>query len=406
MASLSSKYPILIHTESVFIYSLPEDKPDVRHHPLTLENIDTRPRTTQSTQKGPTCFFYAMHPLRLRIGPNPSPEYHEAREVEKRISDHRKNITAWRMDTLPAVIRSFENMTAALEISTGRSDLFRDRAIIEGLLEQMNGPTIMDERRVVAAKAKELFEQFYEQNDCEDLIDFIDAKNKATLIGFSLDFLTKLTKDPKKAYEERLSRDVSETFSMEYGREITPSDPLVTDAVAHGCTSFEEYKERVWDMCELAHLEAAKAFGFEFAPWTPEDSVIDLQHCLKTYGPLIVTGKFGAYNYLVDAEVKETIAGRSIYGWMAKDRIPEPKQPSRLGTSYHAVILIGAKKAGFVYFLDPDYGMEKIHLISYANLTTHALHKGSLTTFAETRSMKKTYPPSYALLHSYLFYHP
>ncbi len=406
MSSTTFKYPTLIQTESSFMYSLPEGKPDVRHYPLTLENSDSRPRTRQSSQKGPTCFFYAMNPLRLRIGPNPSPEFQEARAVEKLISDYRKKITTWRLDAIPAVARTFEKMTAAMEISTRRSDLFKNRDVIDDLLEQMNSVSITDERSVVAVKAKELFEQFLGQTECDDLIDFIYATNKATLIGLSLDFLTQLTKDPQKAYEERISLDVSETLSIEYGREILPSDPIVEKTVAQDCTSFKEYQERVWDMCELAHLEAAKAFGFAFAPWTPENSVSDLQNCLKTYGPLIVTGKFGAYNYSVPAAIKETVSGKPIYGWMTKDRIPEFKQPSRLGKSYHAVILIGAKKAGFVYFIDPDDSMKKIHLISYANLTTHALHKGSQFTFAETRNMKETYPPSYALLHRYLFYHP
>ena len=75
------------------MYILPPGKPDTKT-PLVSVEEDLRPRVDlSSAKKGQTCFYYALNLIRTRIGPNPPPEFQEARRIEKCISDCRKQIT-------------------------------------------------------------------------------------------------------------------------------------------------------------------------------------------------------------------------------------------------------------------------------------------------------------------------
>lgn len=48
---------------------------------------------TQPSQKGPTCGYYALLPLRVRIGPEHPPSAEKQRSIEQLISLWRKQIT-------------------------------------------------------------------------------------------------------------------------------------------------------------------------------------------------------------------------------------------------------------------------------------------------------------------------
>ncbi|MES2121609.1 MAG: hypothetical protein V4492_02385 [Chlamydiota bacterium] len=438
MASTSYRIAPLVDTASTFIYSMPEGKPDVKNHPLTPENEDCRPMVEQKPQKGLSCLFYAFNMLRLRVGPNPSPEYQEARKVEKLISDFKKNLmvlkdkrqeSAFIEENLVEMFHVNINairMLRSIDIDLTRAKLVPQRSLVDSLLREYDrlaqsaGVAEGSGERVIYAKAISLFEQFTKQDQYHDLEYFIRHNYTHENIKLCLDFLSQLTQDPKRAYEEWARKDISENLSLQLGSMALISETAVETAMG-SILPYEEIQKRVDRLNHLAYSETAKALGFQFAPWTPSQPLTELQECLKKYGPLVVVGEFGGSHYRVPPEQKEVVAGKPVFGWLPKDRRQDSDLPHRIRGGYHVVVIIGAainakaKGGGIVYFIDPMDGSrpsqqdlpntQKIHAISYDNLTIHAVNDSTNRTYSATLKLSNV-PPTYAQLYRYVLYHP
>ncbi len=437
MASTSYRIAPLADTTSTFIYSMPEGKPDVKNHPLTSENAYSRPMVEQKPQKGHSCLFYALNMLRLRIGPNPSPEYQEARKIEKCVSDFRKNLMVLKDKRRESgseevnLIAFFStsinaiHMLRGIDVDLTRAKLIPHRSWVVSTVQEYDrlaassGVAESSKERAFYAKAKALFEQFIQQDQYAALDDFIRHNYSHENIKLCLDFVNALTLDSKRAYDERVRKDARENLALQLGSQVVVSDALVERDIG-SILPYEEVQKRADRLNHLAYAEAAKAMGFQFAPWMPKQTIVDLQECLKKYGPLIVSGRFGGSYYQAPPEQKTVVEGRPIFGWQPKDRRPEPNSHYIFG-GYHVVVIMGAsindkaKGGGIVYFVDPKDGSrptqidqlntQKIYAISYDNLTTHAVNDTTNGTYAGTLKSFE-YPPSYAELHRYVLYHP
>ncbi len=404
MASSSvsfNKIPTLIDDGNTFVYALREDKPDVKHYPMipAYEVEDTRPRVEQKPQKGPTCFFHAMDFLRVRIGPNPSPEYEKARTTEVMISGFQKELTRSALHINPGIKIYFQCIHKFfLNKNFTRATLLSRRTFIEEELQRStNSSSSESQSLLLLNKTKDLFQRFLAQEEHDDFFTFIDAEGRTEMDQICLIFLNNLTDDPKHVYETNVATDISEGLTLITGTKTSPSDPKVEEMVRNLRPSL------VPNLFNMTQTESARAFGFQFAPWTPENSIGDLQKTLKTYGPLIVGGCFGSGYYSVDPKERENIAGRPIFGWLATQRHPFDDP---IG---HTVILVGTKTQSshgeFVYFVDPACGPGKIHIISYKNLTTHVCHLHCNYTYETLRENSSTLF-GYEKLHRYAYYHP
>ncbi len=409
MASSSvsfNKIPTLIDDGNTFVYALREDKPDVKHHPMipAYEVEDTRPRVEQKPQKGPTCFFHAMDFLRLRVGPNPSPEYEKARTTEVMISGFKKEWSQLTPEIYPWIKMQFEIMPPFLKKEGfTRPALLSRRSFIEkDLQKSLEMASGNRELLFRLNKLIDLFQRFLVQENYDDFFSFIDAEAKFEKDQLCLPFLKSLAVDPEHAVRTRVANDICELLTSTLGPKISLSYPGVKEIVNIHCKLLGPQS------ISIAQTESARAFGFQFAPWTPENSIDDLQKTLKSYGPLIVAGKFSSRFY---KEI-ENLGGRPIFGCLDEERGP------MLPSLSHAIILVGAKtqssKGPFVYFVDPACGPGKIHIISYKNLTTHILNLHCNILFKKIQELRTTLLgqrkssilSGYESLQRYAYYHP
>lgn len=418
-SSLSRIIP-LIDTATTFGYAMPQGKPDVKNHPLTPENEHSRPLIEQKPQKGSTCFYSALNILRPRIGPNPSPQYQDARAVEKLYSNFRNEVANAKITDVPHFFTLFRSMTSALDNDLSLVSCLNNKDLIDIGLKFTGCEAKNDRQRIFHLKATELFEQFCKQTQHNNLFTFISCATKGKIVKASNAFLTALIKDPKTTYEKNKMDDFRDALVLRPHQDINPEDPEIKQIIMKSFEPFEVAKEKIEHIFSMANKEAAKALGFRFAPWTPAQSVVDLQKCLKTYGPLLIKGKFGQSNYSVDPKPKTTIGGIPVFGWAPQDRITASKEIEGVGIANHVVVIIGAAtgglKGGFVYYVDPIDGSrpaqpdrpntQKIYIISYENLITHINSDSSNANYAETLEMGGPLLSSYALLPRYTLYHP
>lgn len=403
MSSLSFKIQPMIDSGSTFVYNMPRGKPDVKAVPLTPENEHSRPLTEQKTQKGGTCFYYAMNFLRLRVGPNPSPEYAEARKTEVLISGLRKQITAQGPEATPEYIARVSDRYHSLFLNSGVTSF--DRATLLEKKEEIQSQMKLIEEDLnaegpgLAGKMEMALERFQQQERYDDFFEFIEKDRERELRKICFKFLENLTGDPAGANLDTWAEYISESRTLMEGREYSSQDPAIR-ALAQRVSPFEREKKQVAKLFALAHEKAAQAFGLRFAPWTPNMSPADLQNTLKTHGPLHVVGKFGHSHYTAPSEIRETVGDAPIYGWLAKERIQGPDYGMN-----HAIVLIGAKTDGdgVVYYLDPRHGVEKIHRMSYKTLISYTMHRGSMLSYGRTW---QAYPPGFADIKRYALYHP
>ncbi|MES2122704.1 MAG: hypothetical protein V4492_08020 [Chlamydiota bacterium] len=404
MSSLSFKIQPMIDSGSTFIYDMPRGKPDVKAAPLTPENEHSRPLTEQKPQKGGTCYFYSMNFLRLRVGPNPSPEYAEARKTEALISGFRKEISAIGPEATPEYVSRVSARYESLFQDSGVASF--DRKTLQERKEDIQSQMKLIEEALnaeapgFAGKMEMALERFQQQTRHDDFFEFIQKDPERELRKICFKFLENLTGDPEGVNLETWAKYISEARTITEGRKYSPEDPEIR-ALAQKVSPFEREKKQVGKLHMLAHEKAAQAFGLQFAPWIPSMPPSALLETLKTHGPLLVVGEFGHSHYSAPSEIRESIGDTPIYGWLAKERIREDQGDN----INHAIVLIGAKAEGaaVVYYLDPRHGVEKIHRMSYNTLIAHTMHSGSMRNFERTW---QAYPPGFAEIKRYAQFHP
>jgi hypothetical protein len=97
----------LTNTPNAILWELPPGKPDRREPFGGYETPDKRTRVIQSAQKGRICSYYALLPLRVRIGPIHPLTAREDRSIEKTISLWRKQMSAY--DALHCISDDFSS---------------------------------------------------------------------------------------------------------------------------------------------------------------------------------------------------------------------------------------------------------------------------------------------------------
>jgi hypothetical protein len=337
----------IIHSSaSQILYAIPPGKPNPDIE-CTKENLVSRPCVLQPAQKGPTCWYYALNMIRVRIGKHPSEDYRADREIEKILSERRKLITATRdkQSDDQAVVRQLMEdhnyITLKLWTRQGAQEwLPRVRA-----LSQIDDP----ETKTEASILLRILKDFSEQDEISNLQDYINFSHAENLNKINQMFLTKLGRAPESYFEEdqRLACK-SGLAEMRRWEDVKGHEKraLLENYIFR--LSYESYRLKV-------------------SIWHPEDGAERLVQVLTESGPMYVKGHLGFFYYETPPKVICKIASSSIYGWQKGAARKELK-------IFHSIVVVGAASegAGYVYYVDPlDESKpdieRKIYVTSYVN---------------------------------------
>lgn len=388
-SSLGWKNLMVRNDDASVLYILPPGKPDTKV-PLVSGGEDLRPRVDQSPAKsGHTCFYYALHLIRKRIGPNPAPEYQEARRVEKCISECRKQITqfnieaSWdRLKTIKTIVESaLQHCKAAPTVNSIKGKRIKIFQAFNTMKSKLG-----KEFQPVVEIAKGLINDFCKQTAHKNIYAYIQNAQMDPYYSIFRKYSAELGCDLKEKYNRNVE-DILKVFHPEPFREFSKEarELTLSKCGMSALLSWDQLIKKEPALVDsLFHEAAAEAYGFKKSPWTPYQPIENLIESLKNHGPHCVPGFHGNSWYRNPPTVQQTIEGRSIYGWNPIDRLPESSE-SIVGSntrSSHTIIIIGAdiasKEGGTVYFIDPSDGssvkdpdQQKIYAISYKSLTSH-----------------------------------
>jgi hypothetical protein len=91
------RFETLVDQQSCIAYLVAAGKPNPKER--AIPNFENRCRVLQPANKGKTAFYSVLNLLRQRIGPNHDPALVNLRQIEKRFSDYRKQLSLLEMGT-------------------------------------------------------------------------------------------------------------------------------------------------------------------------------------------------------------------------------------------------------------------------------------------------------------------
>ena len=341
MTSISSKQPSF-----TFCPPLPGKPNPNEVYDSSLGGI--RSRVVQLAQKGDTCGYYALQILRneRKIGKFPIDSQIEERKKEKRVSDHRKNMTKID-DTLKFRIDFSKQVTQALGGTCSRKDA-------QKFLDKYASSISIEHRE----KCQIALQDFCNQTEFDAFSTFSENHYRQAKIDADTQFIKEFVD------EEFIKTSVPKMFKK------TWDQMSLSEKEAH--------------VNNLTFLISFQMYGAKKSSWHPEQPIDSLIEQLKLHGPHLVRGTIGQF-YYEDApfELKEKREGKTIFGWK-----PNAKRINEDNSTIHAVVIIGADEK-CVFFLDPldgsdpqDPQTQKIYVTSYERLrkTIHDLSALRITT--------------------------
>jgi hypothetical protein len=336
---------LVVDREDLVFCPPPAGKPDPNIAP-DPKGLKPRPRIAQAPQKGNTCWYYAACMIWQRIGKHPLSSQLEQREVEKMISQQRKE---------------FAQVDIDFDTEFGLS-----RAVVESWGKE-GSFTIGHARNILDKATSEqttwrywpqcsaILREFCSQTEHADLLNYVGAKKEKRfpdkhkkLLEINEKVLAYLKGSAKEFYE----REMMFVISKSWNKLSLYETSLVT---------FNATKEAGW-----------QAQGLRRSRWHPSQSINVLRHNLRLYGPHLIGAKIGKQFY-VDPPFKlvAQIAGTDVYGWTPNAKRVDPSQTADIN---HMVVVVGAD-LDRVYYVDPLDGSDpkfgpyaKIYVTSYRRL--------------------------------------
>lgn len=274
------------------------------------KNKNTKPI---NKQKEGTCWYYVLSYLRAHYG-NQFPKNDPNRYIEIIFSTFRKRET---------LLDKVEEVCA--ELSADTKSIENKISILKKSNQQENEIAV------------EILQAFLTEAKPDiNLQEYI--KNKIYEI---------LIEDCLKVARE-LAIDIT-TILKDYGVANDLSNLAKKVSAYQGVLKFEAYKKN--------HLIPSE--------WHPQQDIHSVINIIRTKGPFVVFGKFGANYYNKKAELlQDNFGEKPVYGWQEADHIYEP------GT--HAIYIIGADSRGYVYYLNPNHAADKLFRIDLDCLKKYA----------------------------------
>jgi hypothetical protein len=320
----------------VFCPPLP-GKPDP-HQPWDPSLKEKRPRVALAPQKGHICTYYAIKILRDEqvIGKYPSASQRRQREIEMKISRHRKVFT--KVDG----IWEFNVELAKLMTRTQSSYTRRDaRLFLEEGAKEL--PCYREECCTV-------LRSFCEQEKYDDFVTYTEEKRVDVLADIGKTLLGELGFSYEKLQQsiQKMSDKNRERMSV---------------------------LEKLWLEENTVFIASYRALGLQHSSWHPLRPIEALIEQLRLRGPHLVSGTLGRPYYQDPPfELPARMEGRPVFGWKENAQRLDREGP----LPFHVVVIVGAKiidGKGRVYFIDPrdgsdpkDMTTQQIYVISYERL--------------------------------------
>lgn len=324
-------------TTSFFCIPLP-GKPN----PMEAISNQPRSRVKQSGQKGDTCVYYALQILRdeNRIGKNCPPEKLEKREIEKKVSQLRKNITkipAFRSDDI--VLDFAENINNSLpkNVCTKGS---AQKILLK--INNLFNPGHEESKKL----ASDALKSFISQNEFDDFLPFA------------------IHEHDRKYYEKMI--EAYNSFLQEFSSNIKLNENYFLNLLGIKSENLKLF-EKCFIKQMVAHSLICDLYEMKKSSWHPNQPISCLVRQLELHGPHFIYGSMGPSFYEEPPiELDTKVEGRTVFAW----------QPSakRKGGNSHAVVVVGAdEKTSRVYYLDPidestDIKSQKLYAMSYTRL--------------------------------------
>lgn len=332
-------------------------------------------RVVQESQKGGTCWYYTFNFLRKRVGKILDKQNTEGREIEKRVSEARKELTAyeegrsWFFDInknkeISSWLSQIDK-THAAELSTNDVEFNKEFNARRQKDKSDEQPSLMPEQMILRKYLKEFSER---ELPTTNFLEFVNYKLSAETFEIEARYLEKSHPGYIKSLQLLEKR-------------LDPSDFLKAET-------------------DLIFLnQVAGDYKLQYAHWSPQDEIEDLVSQLKTTGPLAVYGRFGPSFYKEKPSLLNESAGkRHLYSW-SQDAVPDSTGSS------HVVLVIGAEQGvndleSSVYFIDPNDKSDpnnpesqRIYKVSYTHFseTVEPVSPISLDTTASPPSLFKPY---------------
>ncbi|MES2344857.1 MAG: hypothetical protein V4494_02825 [Chlamydiota bacterium] len=297
-----------------------------------------RSRVVFKGQKGPTCGFYAMQILRNenKIGKYPSLAQEQESKIEKMLSCHRKEITAFD-----------QKWKFTIDFAEGLSDNY-------------------------SGKEKMIAKQF--------LINVAKKGNKDNSVDLNtLIQLENFIKSPYEKFSDVVQIAKFEERQLIYNSLLTQVGVTFENIDEYARNFFErdwnelENNEKLVLLNNLVSKYAVEHYQLKASQRHPSDSVIKLIEQIQLHGSHLVKGFFGKINYEEKPfELDQKVEGRPGFGW----KIGATQNKNM--TSIHNIIIVGAESRNNqnrVYFIDPldsiypnDLSTQNIYAMSYKKL--------------------------------------
>lgn len=379
-----------IYNENNFVYySLPLGKEDTKYCAFP-ENLGQRPRVIQKKQQGLDGWYDAAKRLRVCIGSNYSPEFEEARAIEKRISDFSKK---------KKEIRARYNHDAITKkfFWLNLNDKNEAKFFLEKYLKEAPKELIEDEE--MHKNCILLLEAYIKDEGSQTYAQTAESLLKKELYGAFYIYASQLNVNIPNAYREYRGT-ILEKLLLSFGTVFPPTllaffdkkNDNCLDNISHLTGTHGKYGP--WKNLELSvkintlfsilQDRSLKAYGFKESSWNPLnpfEGKTGLIAELRKNGPLLVQGGFGDPFYEKPCEEvskripQAVIDGQHLYGWTISS-----KEVASVGY-LAAVVVVGAKLVDgkkYVYFVNPKDDSdpakpqeERIYVISNDRFVTN-----------------------------------
>ncbi len=337
-----------VSINSFIFWDLPHGKPNGRI-------AGKKECVIQPPQKGRTCWTYALHILRERIGKHPEPGQEAARKIEQAVSNRRKSFNTIHDKERRELDIAKQLLTDPNYTKYRLWDQKKASDFLPKLQAIQENPETSAEQKEEAVKLYECLNAFSKQ--LQDLEPFIQDKYRIQCIKVNGILCKTLGINPKNIYDtdKPLYKPADVSFEL-----LGPSKKL---SYLDNCTFRGVYR----------------SFGFKESNWAPSQSIETFIEELTDKGPLSAKGFFGKSFYQEAPFCLETpVAGYPIFGW-------KPTAILKKFSISHSVIILGALKTSDnksrVFFIDPldgsdpkNHAVRRIYTMSYKTFTERIIN--------------------------------
>lgn len=315
-------------------------------------------RVRQSSQKGDTCYYYA-----LKVCAMLDPNYLKLQSEKNRklASRFRKKIT----DSHIEKTESIKIIKTVLLIQFNDEDFNfmmqskNKETVIQHFMEFMESPLFHSTQSEDDRESfKEIIDEFIKSNSFS-MLDFLNARKSATEMAAAIEFLQLLGLDPEQEilkYHNNITEEYSKmNIRAPNHKKMSSPKELNEHLTLAG-------KKGIY--MKVVELHMTQIFNLKESPWKPINGIELLYNLIKNSGkPMIIGGYFGVIFYSDINKAKKTIGPIEhyhVFGF-AKGTHLGISKIYEYDINAHAIAVIGIEMTpesnttkGYVYFLDPN----------------------------------------------------